>query len=218
MKNRTSLCITSFDKDYHLIFSLLDMITNQVDLPDEIIIYISGITHTIDLPNTIVINNISIPIHTIISSKRTIQAVARNICSSVASGDILIFFDVDDVPHPQKIQITRYLFDKYNPDFLIHNYTADNIRQYGNFISIDIDNINIKTNLDLNPDNTNLVCENLPIHHAHIAVKKNVFDRVKFNESMEFYRLEDGKFCQDLLLNKYNGIYCTSPLVRYTVR
>jgi glycosyltransferase involved in cell wall biosynthesis len=214
--NTISLCITAFDQDYNLIPYLLEQFKEQTVAPTEIILYISGI-NSLDLPNKLSIKNTDIPINTIFSSKRTIQSIARNVCSSIASQDIVIFFDVDDLPHPQKIEATKHIFNKYNPDFLVHSYIQSYNRELTNFTNININNINIKTNLALNNKNTNLMCEDLPIHHAHIAVKKTVFSNVRFNESPKFYRTEDGKFCQDLLLNNYNGAYYTEPLVQYTL-
>lgn len=213
---KTSFCITSYDKDFYLLFDLLETLKQQTAAPDEIIIYISGIPE-LDLPNQISINKYVIPIYTIFSHKRTIQSIARNICAKIASHDIIIFFDVDDEPHPQKIEITHQLFDRYNPDFLLHNYIPSHIRKQPSFTPIDNQNIIIHTNLTINTKNTNVNCFDMPIHHAHIAVKKEVFDKVSFNETIELYRREDGKFCQDLIANKYKGIYCEKQLVRYIV-
>jgi glycosyltransferase involved in cell wall biosynthesis len=192
------------------------MLSEQTQSPKEIVIYISGISE-FTLPKKYVIANQTIPIHSILSSKRTMQSVARNVCSKISSGDIIIFFDVDDEPHPQKIEITHQLFNKYNPDFLLHNYISSYIRKQPIFTPIDDQNITIHNNLIIDTRNTNINCFDMPIHHAHIAVKREVFDKVSFNETMEFYRREDGKFCQDLITNKYKGIYCEKQLVRYIV-
>lgn len=205
-----TLSITSYDKDYHLIYNLLEEFSKQTAAPSEIIFYSSGIDHIENIPDNISIANSLVPIYTIINKKLTIQSIARNICSKVAASDIIMFFDIDDIPHNQKIEITKYIFGKYNPDFFLHNYTNKIDNQV-----IDKNNIEIKQNIEINKNNTNLHCDGWPIHHAHIAVKKSVFDKVRFNESLSYYRKEDGKFCQDLISNNYSGIYTPLKLVEY---
>lgn len=209
--NNISLAITAYSGDCRLLPATLEYFTHQTFCPYEIIVYVSNVD-SINIPKTLHINNQIIPIHQVISTKRTMQSVARNVCASIATGDIVIFFDVDDIPHPQKLEITNYIFHHANVDFLLHNFTSNNSL----FPQIDVNTLILKDNLQLNPNNTNLMCENWPIHHAHIAVKKYVFQNIKFNESLEMYRKEDGKFCQDLISNDYTGYYCTSPLVSYT--
>lgn len=214
---KISFCITAYDQDCYLLSNLLDMLVSQTASPDEIIIYISGISK-LDLPKRIFINTKSVPIYAFYSLKRTMQSVARNICSKIASGDILIFFDVDDEPHPQKIEITQLLFNRQHAEFLLHNYIPSPIRNQPKFSTIDQNSIEARTDLIADNQSTNLICGNMPIHHAHIAVKRKVFDTVSFNEDPRFYRKEDGKFCQDLLLYNYKGIYCPETLVRYIIK
>lgn len=211
-----SFCITSFDKDCRLISNLLDMLAFQTVPPDEIIIYVSGVSG-LNLPTQLIIANKLVPIYTIYSFKRTIQAIARNICSKIASRDILIFFDVDDEPHPQKIEITKSIFNQHTTDFVLHNYISSHIRNSPTFSSIDPQLISLRDDLTQDTTNTNLICGGMPIHHAHIAVKKTVFQTISFNENFFYYRKEDGKFCQDLLTHNYKGVYCSEVLVRYIV-
>lgn len=207
--NNITVCITTYIKDLHLLNPLLDKFKDQTYCPHEILVYASGASK-IDSPPQIKIYNSNIPVSTVCSSKRTMQSIARNICASIASGNILLFFDVDDIPHNQKLEITKYMFDKYNPDFFLHNYTNKVDNQV-----INKNNIEVKQNIEINTNNTNLHCDGFPIHHAHIAVKKSVFDKVRFNESLSYYRKEDGKFCQDLISNNYCGIYTPLKLVEY---
>lgn len=206
-----SLAITAYNKDYYLIYNLLKEFCKQTAPPSEIIFYCSGMSYVKDIPENIIIADKNVPINTIFNKKRTIQSVARNICAKTASSDIIIFFDVDDIPNPFKVEITDYIFRKNNIDFLLHNYNNND----SNFIDIDRFNPILNFNLELNPHNTNLICENFPIHHAHIAVKKEIFLKIQFNEEQKYYRKEDGKFCQDLLIHKYRGCYCRYPLVNY---
>lgn len=203
MSNNISLCITSYNKDIHLIHNLLPYIEQQTLLPSEIILFCSGIDGQIDLKTTL-------PIKFVTQKTRCIQSQARNICSKIANQNIIIFFDIDDYPHPQKIEATYKYISDY--DFLVHSY----INSANVFETIDLDTVIKYDNLTIDPQSTNIECGQKPIHHAHIAVKKYVFSNVKFNEDILYYRREDGKFCQDLLLAGYKGIFLDYPFVLYT--
>lgn len=206
---KISFCITSYINDVHLLDKLLEAIQNQTEAPDELIVYSSDIFE-LKVPNAINIANNNVPINTIVSSKRTMQSVARNVCSFIADGDVIIFFDVDDIPHKQKIEITRYIFNTYKPDFFLHNYSSNL-----NDNHIEKKLLEIRNDLIVNDTNTNLYCAGLSIHHSHIAVRKSVFQKVRFNESHDSYRKEDGIFCQDLVKAKFNGVFINEQLVQY---
>ena len=67
----------------------------------------------------------------------------------------------------------------------------------------------------LSPTNINVKHRSdIHIHHSHIACKKDI--PVRFNESIEFYRREDGKFCQDILDRGLKFGCIDSKLVYYT--
>lgn len=207
-----SICITSYYRDIFFINRLLKELAIQTLEPYEIILYCSGLKNLINIPTDIIINNKSVPIYCIHSYKQTIQSIARNICSSVASGDIIIFFDIDDIPHFQKIEITNYVFSHNNIEFFLHNYG----KSKSDFRIVDIDNMTLVSDLSVDNNSTNVNCMNYPIHHAHIAVRKKIFNNIRFNEDILAYRKEDGLFCQSLLNQKYKGIYTTEKLVVYT--
>jgi hypothetical protein len=211
-----ALCITCYDEDYQLLPNLLGLIQDyQTDSPDEIIIISSGINN-LDIPETIKINNKEISITVCMVSKRIIQSKARNIGASITKSDYIIFFDVDDYPQKQKIQITKKIIKDTECDFFLHNYynSADDFSKI--FSTENLDNIEIHKVKDINKSCTNISVDDYPIHQAHICVKRSIFSKLKFNESWEFYRTEDGKFCQDLVTNGYQGIYCPIKLVQYT--
>lgn len=200
---KISFCIISYSKDIHLLDRLTDPLLNQSEKPYETILFCSDVVeHSIHskIPNIKIITRID----------RVMQSVARNICFEISSGDVLIFFDIDDIPHFQKIEITKHLFNTYHPDFLLHNYSQNLTQEY-----INKNLVEIRNDLTIDENSTNLYCDGLPIHHAHIAVRKNVFKKVRFDESLQAYRREDGIFCQDLVRNNFKGIYTSEKLVQY---
>lgn len=201
---KISLCITSYDKDVHLVNNLLPFIHRQTRKPDEIILFCSGLSE-------LNINHKYVKVIT--ESERVMQSRARNICYSLSSGDIVIFFDVDDFPHAQKIELTEYIFNNYKPDFFVHNYS--NTMLDLNY-HIEIQSSIVKDNLGIDSQCTNIICEDYSVHHAHIAVNRRVFEDISFNEDPKYYRKEDGLFCQDLIRSGYRGIYSPEKLVFYT--
>lgn len=206
-----SFCITCYDKDSYLVYGLLEQLKQQTQSPDEIIIYCSGQDSLLNIPKFITINNNLIPIYIIISNKRTNQAVARNICSKIAKGDYIILFDVDDVPHPQKIEITKHILEYNNINFLLHSYSTKSLSN----TVYNIENLKLLPITEIDETCTNVKCGSHPIHHSHITVKRSLVNNINFNEGAEFYRKEDGKFCQDLILNNYYGHYCPFELIQY---
>ena len=196
------------------------MLKHQTAAPTELIIYCSGIAG-IKLEKSLTIKNISVPIKSIVDQSPQLQTVARNTCADHSGGDVITFFDVDDIPHPQKIEVTIKHIQEY--DFLLHSYE----RQGFNFSSIDVENIKCTDNLNIdpNPSSTNIYATpDGHITHGHITVKKKVFNQLRYDE--DFYHVnafgqkfcsgEDGKFCQDLLKHNFKGIFLDQPLIIYT--
>ncbi|MBP9841582.1 MAG: glycosyltransferase family 2 protein [Simkaniaceae bacterium] len=107
--------------------ALLRMYENQTRLPDEVVISLS-------IPQMVESElkqnafygleqeNWAFPVTLLISDGRKYAGENRNIACSHASGDILICQDADDVPHPQRIEIIGYFFEKYKIDHLMHEF------------------------------------------------------------------------------------------------
>lgn len=221
MKN-ISLCITAYDKDIHLLSNLLLHLTMQTVAPTEILIYCSGVKN-INTVDNIKIQNSIVPIIPIISNTRQLQSKARNVCSDYANTDLLIFFDIDDIPHPQKIEAIKAHILNY--DFLVHSYKKQLDTKYFDLFNVHsiatCDNLYI----DPNPNSTNIESNiKHPISHGHLAIKKHIFSNITYDENFYYYNSkgekfcsgEDGKFCQDLIRNGYKGIFLDFPLIIYT--
>lgn len=200
----SSLCITSYYKDIVYIDRLLSFLSKQTLKPNQIILFCSGV-------NGIEIQNNKFDIEVFTQTQLATPAQARNYCANKAKEDVVIFFDIDDIPHPQKVEITMSTIKDY--DFLLHSYDINDTT----FEIIDSADIITYTNLVVDANSTNISCHDKHIHHAHIAVKKRVLDNIRYNENIYYFKKEDGRFCQDLLINNYNGIYVDIPLVSYSI-
>jgi len=207
---KVSFCITCYSGDVHLLNNLLITLEEQTKAPHEIVVSSSGL-YDLDLPKELVIDGKSVPVVGTNSKERLIQSVSRNRAVRQSSGDILIFFDVDDIPHPQKIEVTQNIFSKGEVEALVHTY-SQNQASFEPVTSEKVIRIAGK-----NPTCTNLLepQKDSSIHHAHIAVKREILEEVLFNETFEYYRSEDGKFCQDLFDAGVKIYYLHEPLVDY---
>eukprot|EP01043_Picozoa_sp_COSAG02_P073532 COSAG02_NODE_14338_length_1283_cov_0.759291_1_plen_130_part_10 len=109
MKNRTlSLCITCYDGDYHLLDTLLNEVKKQTVAPNELIISSSGMEEETLLDiKTLLICGEEVPVISVNSTERHSEGQARNEGAEKSKMEVVQFFDVDDIPHPQRIEITK---------------------------------------------------------------------------------------------------------------
>lgn len=87
-------------------------------------------------------------IKVIYSNKKLYPAGARNLGASLATGDIIQFFDADDIMHPQRLEITQITFNLYDN---ISSLMTGNTRFDDDSIHFpNIDSTKIKENI-INP-------------------------------------------------------------------
>jgi hypothetical protein len=119
-----------------------------LDPPEEIIIIVSQVpSHAsprLDYPPPPLKlkNKINIKILSFQSQQSASQN--RNIGAYIATGNVLTFFDIDDLPHPQRFQIIKKLFnDNPHVDAAVFNYVngthADGAKH--KFKHIDVENL-----------------------------------------------------------------------------
>jgi glycosyltransferase involved in cell wall biosynthesis len=65
----------------------------------------------------------------ILSKKKLFAGQNRNIACKNATSEIFICQDADDLPHPQRIEVIKYFFEKLNLDFLLHKYVYNSSGQ-----------------------------------------------------------------------------------------
>ena len=217
---KLSFCITSYHKDIHELKRLMALLSQQTVAPYEIIVYCSGVK---DLRTTsnITIAGIEVPIKVITDLSPQLQTVARNTCADLCTGDTVSFFDIDDIPHPQKIEAIQHYCTNY--DFVVHSYKRD----MSNFVLFDTQNIKVTDKIRNNPSpqSTNLqVIPERPITHGHLTVDKKIFKTLRYDENFYFTMPngekrcsgEDGRFCQQLITQGFKGIFLDEPLIIYT--
>ena len=198
---KISFCIICYDRDAHLAGHLLSELQKQTQYPDEIILVASGM-ESLDIEAK------NLKVFTF--KDRMLPNKARNKAADLATGDIIVLSDVDDTPHPQKLEVLEAIFQYDMVDAVVHNYSFNDT----NFEDIDR-LVNLEKITEVDPFSTNVVCPSqLPIHHAHISARKAVFADIKGPEHMNFG--EDGMFCQRIVGSKYNLFYTKYKLISYS--
>jgi len=102
---------------------LLDFYSQQTRSPDEIVVSLSEIER-IDTAAIDALENKSWPFRLNIlrhTGKRS-AGMNRNLACKASKGDLIICQDADDIPHPQRVEIVRFLFENYPIIHLMHTY------------------------------------------------------------------------------------------------
>jgi glycosyltransferase involved in cell wall biosynthesis len=182
--------------------------------PDEIIVSSSDLPEP---PNKIfgynydgiLISNEMVPIRFVNRTRRGLHGFPRNQGADNCDSDFIMFFDVDDIPHPQKIGVTKFILRNCG-DALVHNYYLDN-SNFTNYLNFTHSEIHGK-----NPSNTNLLADDW-VHHGHLTIRPEIVRQIRYNEHRTLG--EDGEFCQAVYDQGHKILYCPHQLVCYnTVR
>jgi glycosyltransferase involved in cell wall biosynthesis len=218
-----SLCITCYDKDFHLLDGLLKELEKQSEPPNEIIISASGLAECYFYKyDFIIIKNRTVPIYIVSKPQRHAQTPARNLGAEKSNCDVIIFFDVDDIPHPQKIEVTKKVFNSNEDiDAFVHTYTMGNFLD--NFTEIS-NEVKIERITKTDPNNTNILADSGGhVHHGHLSVKKNTWKSSGGYTGGAYVNHhgkeigEDGVFCQKLVKQNYYVSFSNLPLVHYNL-
>ena len=120
-KMTTSVIIPCVARHFVWMSGILEAYQNQTAMPDEIVLVFSEVEK---------INNIDITklekglwnfrLKIIKRHGVHLEGENRNVAMDNASGDILIFSDADDIPHPQRVEIVKYIFENYEVEHIIH--------------------------------------------------------------------------------------------------
>lgn len=92
---------------------LISALRSQTRKPDEIIVAASGCK----------VSDLAAIDVDVVHSPRPLSAGAnRNRAAAIASGDVFIYQDADDLPHSQRVEIIAGLFEAYAIDHLMHYF------------------------------------------------------------------------------------------------
>lgn len=91
---------------------LLPALRSQSRVPEEVVVVVSGCADVVvpDLGNITVVQSV----------ERLSAGAARNRGTKAATGDVVIYQDADDIPHPQRVEIVAALFELYMVEHVSH--------------------------------------------------------------------------------------------------
>ncbi|MFK5985948.1 MAG: glycosyltransferase family A protein [Pseudomonadota bacterium] len=149
----------------------------------------------------------------------------RNRGALAAKSDTIMFFDADDEAHPQKIEITKIIFDLYKPKMMTHHFlwASRKFEQYDtNCLNIIKPETIYEYTLGKKSDSQWIFSDRYATdkwggnevhpHHGHVAIDKSVILQVQYSADP---RGQDAKFCVDVLKTFKNTIDIKANLVNY---
>jgi glycosyltransferase involved in cell wall biosynthesis len=118
---RTSVAIPCCGKHFQHLFSLLQYYVDQTQLPDEVVISLSDVER-IHQEEIDTLEHFSWPFALKIIKKAGRESAGqnRNIAAENCTSEVILFQDADDVPHPQRVEVVKFVFENYYIDHLMH--------------------------------------------------------------------------------------------------
>jgi len=134
----TSVIIPCVARHFVWMSGILEAYQNQTVIPNEIVLVFSEAEKINDVDIAKLEKGLwDFNLKIIKRNGVFLEGENRNVAMDNASGDILIFSDADDIPHPQRVEIVKYIFDNYEVEHIIHALTF----KRNELQSIDINNI-----------------------------------------------------------------------------
>lgn len=205
---KISVIVPCTYKHVDLLYHLLKIYEQQTVLPHEVIISLSEADKS-TIPITKIVNMVrwKFRVKLLVSNSKQYAGTNRNIASENAKGDILVYQDADDLPHPQRIEIIKYFFEHYNIDHLVHHY----------IFAKDIEELPV-----LDPHHINFAYQdndfdstwkrNPEIHIGCPAITKDVFEQIKWPDTAH---REDWNFTRMVYRNAPLCMIIKAPLYIY---
>lgn len=117
----TSVIVPCVARHFFWLSGMLENYQNQTVRPDEIVVVFSEVEKINDADITRLQNGVwNFDLKIIKRTGVFLEGENRNVAMDNAKGDILIFSDADDIPHPQRVEIVKYFFENYEVEHIIH--------------------------------------------------------------------------------------------------
>jgi hypothetical protein len=207
------VAIPCYEKHFNLLPSLIENISKSTVRPDKIAVSCSSWTHDRRTDTTYD----GIPVSIQYSKKVLNQATNRNIAGSMLNTLLISFIDADDLMHPSRLEYVIRAFKEGPYHAIYHSYAHAPITSYSDPFEPVGEYDLVSEHIISNPNTAGLLVENTahPIHHAHVTVRRDVFNRFKFDERWDVYRIEDSLYGKTLAENGISLGYLANKLTRY---
>lgn len=103
---------------------LLEAYQQQTMIPEEVVVSLSEVERLPQDQITLLEKGLwDFKLRIIRNIGKVSEGRNRTIAMNNATGDILIFNDADDLPHPQRVEIVKFVFENYEVEHLLHSYS-----------------------------------------------------------------------------------------------
>lgn len=164
----------------------------------------------------------------ILNDQTVMEGPNRGVGSTHSSCDYITYHDSDDIPHPQRIEVIKHFFKKYDILHLNHSYSFDTSFNTINFEDIKVVNseklyldhfgkdLHESRPLNYFPDPSNRSYGSLCgfwVCGGPTTIKRSVLEKIKWNQ--ERILSYDYDFCMDVLFEFNKSMVIDSPLIWY---
>jgi cellulose synthase/poly-beta-1,6-N-acetylglucosamine synthase-like glycosyltransferase len=204
---KVSVNIPCVAKHFEYIPLLLESCGSQTVIPDEIVISLSEV----DKVSPLLLAEVEskewpFELKIIKHQEKRSEGANRNIACAHSLGDLIICQDADDIPHPQRVEIVKWLFENYEIDHLMHLFTTQ--ENSFAFLENDLSKVQLCTTyreMRRVRGTTN----------GNVCFAKKIFGTVKWGES--FKGGEDVRFNCQVYQRFSNHVVLHEPLLLYRI-
>lgn len=122
-----------------------------------------------------------IPIFVTSVGHKALPGENRNRCVMHSHGDVITFFDADDIMQSRRIEVLDSVFQQFHPNIVIHEFT-DNASSLQSVVTGQLEVISAKT-AEYN-DYATWVSKGVKLAQGWPTASRDVFARVRYNESI----------------------------------
>ena len=121
---RVSVVVPCTARHARHLYELVDALTKQTQVPAELCVAISEYLGAppVNVASLSRGRRLPFAIRIVNERSRAYAGRNRNRAADVAKGNLLLYQDADDLPHPQRVEIAAWLFANYEIDHLLHHY------------------------------------------------------------------------------------------------
>lgn len=226
-----SLVIPSTPNHFVYIDCILNTYENGTVKPDEVIISVSNgdqlnrsLVESLEDKYKNSFNNLKF----ILNDHKVMEGPNRGVGSKHSSCEYITYHDSDDIPHPQRIEIIKHVFNKYDILHLNHSYSFD--QKFDKILLEDIvcfesekvykihfgDDEFLERPLNFFPhpnDRSYGAGLGIPVCGGPTTIHRSVLDKVKWNQDRILSY--DYDFCMDTLFAFRKSMIINSPLIWY---
>lgn len=208
-RKRIGVAIPCYNKHIPKLLECLASIEAQTRKPDVVAISCSS-----TLPEEFPIlpqYSFGVVVSTFVERRNASQN--RNTAAKRLDTEIISFFDADDLMHPQRIEALDRTFQE-PCDIALHSFFAaeDVHLPYPHYEVFNAD----RNTLKQGP--TGCIISDSPahIHHGHVTVRREIFEKYPYREEKEYEVREDCVFCYTIFgLPAVQTAYLNYPLSKY---